>query len=219
MERMITKERISFLTESGASTMEYASEQLKEFPSYSVQRAKFDRWLAEKAEQEGAMYICGIRVDDLLVRDGKVCGVVAAGDEIEADAVLLADGVNSLLAQKLGMKRELHPAQVGVGVKEVIRLGEKTVCDRFALNPGEGAAWLFVGDCTGGNLGGGFLYTYQDSVSLGIVTTVGDIGRSKLSVPEMVDRLKEHPAVRPYVAGGELIEYSAHLVSEGGLSR
>jgi electron transfer flavoprotein-quinone oxidoreductase len=53
-ERMITKERISFLTESGASTMEYASEQLKEFPSYSVQRAKFDRWLAEKAEQEGA---------------------------------------------------------------------------------------------------------------------------------------------------------------------
>ncbi len=50
---------------------------------------------------------------------------MAAGDEIEADAVLLADGVNSLLAQKLGMKRELHPAQVGVGVKEVIRLGER----------------------------------------------------------------------------------------------
>ncbi len=217
VERMITKERISLLTEDAASTMEYAAEALKEHPSYSVQRAKFDQWLAEKAEREGAMYIYGIRVDDLLIKDGKVCGVIAAGDEIEADAVILADGVNSLLAQKLCMKHELSPAEVGVGVKEVIKLGEEKVRDRFALNEGEGLAWLFVGDCTGGNLGGGFLYTYRDSVSLGIVTTVGDIGRSKLSVPEMLDRLKEHPAIRPYGAGGQLIEYSAHLLSEGGL--
>ena len=52
------------------------------------------------------MYVTGIRVDEVLVRDGKVCGVVAGGEEMEADVVLLADGVNSLLAQQLGMKKE-----------------------------------------------------------------------------------------------------------------
>jgi flavin-dependent dehydrogenase len=47
-----------------------------------------------------------------------------------------------------------------------------------------GCGLAFRGGLHGRELGGGFLYTYQDSVSLGIVTTVGDIGRSKLSVPK-----------------------------------
>ncbi|MEA2526721.1 MAG: electron transfer flavoprotein-quinone oxidoreductase, partial [Thermomicrobiales bacterium] len=35
----------------------------------------------------------------------------------------------------------------------------------------------------------------------------------------MLDRFKRHPAIAPLVAGGETIEYSAHLIPEGGIDR
>lgn len=59
--------------------------------------------LMEQAEEAGAQLITGIRVDNLVQRDGKVVGVEADGDVIEAKTVILADGVNSILAEKLGM--------------------------------------------------------------------------------------------------------------------
>lgn len=68
-------------------------------------RSTFDRWLASKAEEAGAEIIPGILVDELIVEDGKVVGVSATGEELYADVVILADGVNSLLAQSLGMKK------------------------------------------------------------------------------------------------------------------
>lgn len=218
VERKITKERVSFVTETGATTIEYAADKLGEQgkATYSILRAKFDPWLAGKAEDEGAMYVTGIRVDEVLVRDGKVCGVRAGDEEMYADVVLLADGVNSLLAQQLGMKKELDPSQVAVGVKEVIRLGEQTINDRFGVAPGEGVAWLFAGDTSGGNIGGGFLYTDKDCVSLGVVTTAGDVGHSDVAPRDMVERLKAHPVVKPLIEGGKLVEYAAHLVTEGG---
>lgn len=218
VERKVTKERVSMLTKESAITLDYSSGKLGEIGknSYVVLRGKFDRWLAEEAENNGAMYIYGIRVDDLIERDGKVCGVVAGDEEIEADVVVLADGVNSLLAQKLGMKKELQPSEVAIGAKEVIKLGEKTIQDRFNLTSDEGLAWLFAGSATAGNIGGGFLYTNKDSVSLGIVTTVGDIDHSEKSVPEMLEDFKKHPVIQPLLDGGQLIEYSGHLVPEGG---
>lgn len=218
VERRVTKERISMLTSDSAVTLDYSSERLGAVGknSYVVLRGKFDRWLAEEAESLGAMYIYGIRVDDLIVKEGKVCGVVAGDEEMEADVVILADGVNSLLAQKLGMKKELAPHEVAVGAKEVIELDEKTIRDRFNVSGDEGLAWLFAGAASAGNIGGGFLYTNKDSVSLGIVTTLGDIDHSNKTVPEMVEDFKNHPVIQPLIAGGKLIEYSGHLVPEGG---
>lgn len=217
--RRITREKISFMTGDSATTFEYAADKLGEQgkATYSICRAQFDPWLAGKAEEAGAMFITGIRVDEVLVRDGKVCGVVAGGEEMEADCVLLADGVNSLLSQQLGMKKELDPHEVAVGIKEIIQLGEEKVSDRFgAANSEEGTAWLFAGDVTGGNIGGGFLYTNKDSVSIGIVTTIAEIGRNNIAPRDMLERLKNHPTVAPYIAGGKPVEYAAHLVTEGG---
>ncbi|MGN1315325.1 MAG: FAD-dependent oxidoreductase [Lachnospiraceae bacterium] len=219
VERKITKERISFLTGDSSTTVEYAADKLGEQgkATYSICRGHFDPWLAGKAEEAGAMYVTGIRVDEVLVKDGKVCGVIAGGEEMEADVVLLADGVNSLLAQQLGMKKELDPHQVAVGVKEIIKLGEEKINDRFgAASNEEGTAWLFAGDVCGGNVGGGFIYTNKDSLSVGIVTTISDIGRIDLAPRDMLERLKAHPTVAPLIKGGETIEYAAHLVTEGG---
>ncbi|MBO7163199.1 MAG: FAD-dependent oxidoreductase [Spirochaetaceae bacterium] len=216
--RRITKERISMLTADSATTVEYAAEKLGEQgkATYAVLRAEFDPWLAGKAEEAGAEYVTGIRVDEVLVKDGKVCGVIAGGDEMTADVVLLADGVNSLLAQQLGMKKELEPSQVAVGVKEVIKLGKQKINDRFGVSDEDGMAWLFAGDTTGGSIGGGFLYTNQDSVSLGIVTTISEIGRNDIAPRDMIERLKNHPVVQPIIKDGEVVEYAAHLVTEGG---
>lgn len=219
IERKITQERLSLMTAGGALRFQYESEKLKQlkYPSYSVLRSKFDKWLADKAEEEGVMVATGLLVDELVLEDGKVIGINCGGEEVDADVVILADGVNSLLAQKLGMKQELAPRDVAVGVKEVIELGEDVINERFGLQNGEGAAWMIAGDPTGGNLGGGFIYTNKTSLSLGIVTTIADIGRVDISVPEMVERMKNHPSIAPFVKGGKLTEYSAHLVTEGGL--
>ncbi|MFR8761907.1 MAG: FAD-dependent oxidoreductase, partial [Megasphaera lornae] len=206
IERKITQERLSLMTAGGALSFQYESENLHnlKYPSYSVLRSKFDKWLADKAEEEGVMVATGLLVDELVVEDGKVIGINCGGEEVDADVVILADGVNSLLAQKLGMKQELAAKDVAVGVKEVIELGEDVINERFGLRNGEGAAWMIAGDPTGGNLGGGFIYTNKTSLSVGIVTTISDIGRVDVSVPDMVERMKNHPSVAPFVKGGKL---------------
>jgi electron transfer flavoprotein-quinone oxidoreductase len=217
-ERKITRERVMLSRADDWTLLEYGRGMAKPgAESYSVLRSKFDAWLAERVEEAGAMLVCGIRVDKLLQRDGAVRGVIADGDVLEADCVILAEGVNGLLAQKVGMKRELMPHQVAVGVKEVIKLGAEKINERFGVADGEGAALLIAGDATGGAEGGGFLYTNNDSVSIGTVATLSHIGAGEgVKVPDMIDRLKGHPGIAPLIAGGESIEYAAHLVPEAG---
>jgi electron transfer flavoprotein-quinone oxidoreductase len=85
------------MTDNGAMTVDYLNgeEAVPSQASYSVLRSKFDNWLMEQAEEAGAQLITGIRVDNLVQRDGKVVGVEADGDIIESNVVILADGVNS----------------------------------------------------------------------------------------------------------------------------
>lgn len=220
LERKVVRETVTMLTKDSAVSLDLQSQLLGEEKkdSYTVLRVDFDQWLANKAEEAGAILASGIRVDDLVIKDGNICGVIAGEDEMEANVVILADGVNSLLAQKAGLKKELSPGQVAVGVKEVIELPSHVIEDRFNLNPGEGAARLFVGDCSRGKMGGGFLYTNKNSISLGLVLTLSDLGSEGLTVPEMLESFKEHPGVKPLIKDGKLVEYSAHLVPEAGLS-
>jgi len=219
LERTITKERISLLTAESATTVEFASDRLLGAnASYSVLRAPLDEWLAEQAEAAGATLITGVRADELLIDRGRVRGIVAGADQMTAKVVLLADGALSLLARRAGLIPEPDPNHYAVGAKEVIQLGEDVVSDRFGLAAGEGCAWMFDGHPTDGHVGGGFLYTNTDSVSLGVVTTIGDLGHSETRVPEMVERLKNHPSVRPLIAGGTLVEYGGHMALEGGFN-
>jgi len=215
LERRIVKERLSLGAGGDMATVEYESAGLSapEGESYSVLRGVFDRWLADQAEEQGAMLVFGVRVDDLIVRDGAVCGVVAGDEEMEANVVILADGVNSLLGQKLGYKQAHQADQVAVGAKDLISLGEDVVNERFGLAPGEGLAWLFS-SC--GEAYDGFLYTNKDSVSVGVTMMVSDIDKTGNNVPQMLEDFKAHPQIAPLLEGGRLLEYSAHLIPEGG---
>ncbi len=220
IERKVTREKISIMSEGSCLDIGFGSTKLSATPetaSYTVLRAKFDKWLAEKAEEAGAEIIPGIRVDKLMVEDGKVVGIDAAGDEITADVVILADGVNSLLARDIGMKKELEPHQVAVGAKEVLKYDEGVINERFGLTGDEGMAWLTMGDPTLGGFGGGLIYTNKDTLSVGVVATLSDIGHGNISVPDMLERFKNHPSIAPYLEGGKLVEYSGHLVPEEGI--
>lgn len=220
VERRITHEKLAFMTEKGAMTMDYlnADEASASQVSYSVLRSKFDAWLMAQAEEAGAQLITGIRVDNVVQRDGKVVGVEADGDILEANVVILADGVNSLLAEKLGMAKRVDAANVAVGVKELIELPKSVIEDRFQLQGNEGAACLFAGSPTDGLMGGGFLYTNEDTLSLGLVCGLHHLKDAKKSVPQMLEDFKQHPAVAPLIAGGKMVEYSAHVVPEAGMN-
>jgi electron transfer flavoprotein-quinone oxidoreductase len=218
LERKVVREQIMMLGKSSGVTIDYVDYDFKEdIPqSYSILRAPFDEWFAGQAEEQGAMVAAGIRVDDLIIQDGKVVGVKAGEDEMYADNVIAADGINSFMAQKAGLCNELTPHMVGVGVKEIIELSADTIQKRFNLAPDEGAARVILG-CTEGIQGGGFLYTNKDSVSLGIVYSPESAAKQKKNIQEIFQDFKMHPAIYPLIEGGTTVEYGAHMVPESGL--
>lgn len=219
VERIITRERMSFLTDTRAMTVEYQTgdDAAPGEVSWSVLRSRFDAWLMEQAEDAGAQCITGIRVDRLVLKNGKVVGVEADGDVLEAKTVILADGVNSLLAEQLGMTKPVAAENVAVGVKEIIELPKEVLQNRFNVRGNEGVAWLLAGSPTDGLMGGGFLYTNDSSVSLGLVCGLHHLKEAKKSVPQMLEDFKHHPTIAPLIEGGVMKEYGAHVVPEAGL--
>lgn len=220
VERRVARERIGLITETAGFSIDYVSDRLLHTgkDSYTVMRGVFDRWFMEQAEEAGAMPVTGIRVDDFVYKDGKVVGIMAGGEEMLAKVVVLADGANSLLVDKCGLrKKKITPEQMAVGAKEIIQLDEKTIESRFNLAKGEGLSWLFAGSPSGGNIGGGLIYTNKDTISLGIVAALAGFEKEGKSVHELLEGFKTHPTVAPLIEGGSIVEYSGHIVPEGGV--
>jgi electron transfer flavoprotein-quinone oxidoreductase len=218
LERKISHEKVSMLTDDASFTIDFTSRRMHEAgqESYSVLRASFDPWLAAQAERAGAEYICGIAVEALVKKDGFVCGVRAGEDEISADVVILADGVNSLLTAEAVAYPRPSASQMAVGIKQVIELPAQTIADRLLCGTDEGAAWLFVGSATKGQAGGGFMYTNRKSISLGLVVTISALQDTEVPVYQMMEDFKVHPAIAPLIEGGRVVEHSGHMVPEGG---
>ncbi|MBA3450096.1 MAG: FAD-dependent oxidoreductase, partial [Chloroflexia bacterium] len=160
-------------------------------------------------------------VVDLLWEKGTVVGVTTgdADGELLARCVVIADGANSLLAQKIGLHREWQPIEQALVAKEVIALPADVIESRFALPPGMGTALEIFGESTAGLLGYGFIYTNKESLSIGTGALLEDLIATGINVNDMLDRFKSHPAIAPLLAGGETLEYSAHLIPEGGYNR
>ena len=222
-ERPVARELVTMMADGAHTTVEIASDRFtaEQPQSYTVLRARLDQWLAEKVGEKGAMVVPNMKVDELLRKDGKVIGIRAGDDEIGAQVVIVAEGVLRLLSSKAGLASEPQAKHHAVGYKEVIELPAGVIEDRWHLNPGEGAAQLFMGDCTRGMMGGAFLYTNKESISLGMVVGMEDMRRRRDGTEswQLVDEFKELPQIRPLVAGGTVAEYSAHSVPEGGISQ
>jgi electron transfer flavoprotein-quinone oxidoreductase len=223
LERPIIEQRYLVLTEDAMLGGLYRSMKFAQQPynAYSVLRAEFDRWYATKAEEAGAEVYPEFTVTDVLWEDGRVAGVTTGepDGELLAHCVVLADGANSLLAQRVGLHREWEPIDQALVAKELIALPAEKIEDRFALPAGLGTAYEIFGESTWGLLGYGFIYTNKESISIGTGALLHDLIESGINVNDMLDRFKCHPAITPLLAGGETIEYSAHLIPEGGLDR
>lgn len=219
LQRNVVHEQIMMLGCNSAMTIDYGDHDFGEgVPlSYTVLRAPFDEWLAGEAEAQGAMLVNGILVDELIEKDGKIIGIKAGEDEMYADVVIAADGVNSFIAQKAGLRSDITPHLVGVGVKEVIELPDDLIQARFNLQGDEGAARVVLG-CTEGMSGGGFIYTNKGSISLGIVFFPEQAAKHGKRIQEILQDFKMHPSIYPLIEGGRTVEYGAHLVPEAGLS-
>ena len=214
VERKVTREKLTLLSNKSSVTLDFHDEELLEPPnSFTILRARFDQWFANKAVEAGATLVTNIRVDDLLWKDKKITGIVAGTDTIEADIVIAADGAVSLMVEKAGLK-EFETKEFAIGMKEIIELPEKVIDDRFNLASEEGAAQLFIGQCTRQIPGGAFVYTNRNSLSLGIVVYINQLIESKVEAYELMREFNSNPAIAKLIAGGKIVEYSTHVIPE-----
>jgi len=186
----------------------------------SVLRRKMDSWLAEEvhemARETGGGLLTDVRVDGLLREQGEIVGVTCDDlDPIEADVIIAADGVNSELTRAAGLMDWDEPEEWFQGVKAVVDMPEAVMADRFDIDGDEGVAHLFSGDLFDGVRGGGFLYTNDDTLSIGTVFHLDSIADERAEPQELLDSLLTHPLLAQWLGEGYTeLEYSAKLVPD-----
>jgi electron transfer flavoprotein-quinone oxidoreductase len=221
LERRVVVESIVLTDDASSISFKLdARENREESESATVLRAKLDQFMADKASEAGALVMGQQSADRLLRENGKVVGVMVGTEELRANAIVAADGALSLIAEEAGLRPKRSTSVFGVGVKEIIKLDKALINERFNVSDGEGEARLFIGQITRGLPGGGFLYTNADSLSIGFVVHMKALQewKSEKKLWELMERFKERPDIAPLIAGGQTVEYGAHLIPEGGMS-
>lgn len=222
IERPVTAKKVGFLSEKGSSfVVEYADPALKkETVGYAVLRGKTDKWMMDQCRKAGVTVITGVDVEGLHKENGRVVGVVQAGEVTRAHCVIVADGANSRLTLQADLRhgeKKLDMDHYALGVKEVLKLDRKVLEERFQVGTDGGLAAEFVLGRTDGVLAGGFLYTNQDTLSLGVVINLRSMkGQGEQTTHDIVEQFRNHPYIAGLVKGAEMVEYGAHLVPEGG---
>ena len=221
LERHVVEQRMWMMDDKSHSGMHYRSDDFnEERPNrYTILRAQFDKWFSSKVKEAGAIVLCETTVTEL-VKDfhGKVIGVRTdrSGQPIMANVVLLAEGVNGLVGQRSGLRPEVAADSVALAVKEMHFLPREVIEARFNLTGNEGVVIEAMGTITKGMTGTGFLYTNEESISVGIGCIVSDFVESDVTPYALLEAFKAHPSIKPLLVGSECKEYAAHLIPEGG---
>ncbi|HUU54033.1 MAG TPA: FAD-dependent oxidoreductase [Armatimonadota bacterium] len=221
LERHLVETQAWVLTERAAFKAAHRHEAFDQEPynAFTVFRSRFDKWMAAKVREAGALIIPETVVESAIMEDGKVVGVRTGrpDGDLYADVVIAADGVNSLLAQNVGLREEVPPDEVALAVKEVIALPRETINDRFQLTGDQGATIELYCDASWGMVGTAWIYTNRDSLSIGVGAMISQLVERGVQPNDLLEHLKSHPMVAPLLEGGETREYLAHLIPEGGL--
>lgn len=222
LERPVTETGFWFLSKDGLvkATVQGGKVDSQPIDAYVALRAKFDAWWAEQAQREGAFIIPKTLVVDFIRENGKVVGVKTdrAQGDVYAPVVIVTEGVNNLLTQKLGLaKHDIKGDSAALAVKQLISLPASTINARFGLTDNDhGAALSVMGDVSMGLPGLGFLYTGVECVSVGVGVTLEALREAHIKPYELLQRYMNHPMIAPLIAGGRLMEYGAHIIPEGG---
>jgi electron transfer flavoprotein-quinone oxidoreductase len=225
-ERYITQRRLTFLDEQSSFSIDFKSShfQKKPYSGVVVLRSKFDRWLAGKveeaiAESDFAMdsfVATNIKVDEVLMENGKATGIRTGEEEFHADSVIIAEGVNNLLTRQVGLQDDYVPADhVLTGIKEVIRYDQEKLEDRFQLSGLGGMSNEYIGYATDGVEGGGFLYTNRDTISVGLVLGLKDLREKEKNRTTFSIILRNIPPCRILSAGAKSLNIQRMLFHQG----
>ncbi len=217
IERCNTEHRYALLGEDDGTVISYKNQKhATHYNSFTVIRAKWDRWCAQQAKEAGAYIVTETLVKEVIVEEGKVVGIRTEQEDFYAPITIIADGVNSLLTKQLGLKKNIRPDEVALGIKEVISIDKEKIQERFNLDEKSGVIYTILGSSMAGMLGLGYIYTNLESVTIGLGVCLKDLQEKNLKPYELLNQLKEHPVIKPLIKDGDLKEYSAHLIPEGG---
>jgi electron-transferring-flavoprotein dehydrogenase len=191
--------------------------------------AALGRWLAEQAEEAGAMILPETSATKLLVDHGRVRGIRTGdkgrgrdgdelanfepGSDVAARITVLAEGTQGHLTGaaigRFGLEGE-NPPVWALGVKEVWRVARPL---RRVIHT---MGWPLRAGARYREFGGSFIYPMgEEMVSLGMVVGL-DYRDADLSVHDLLQELKTHPLVRRLLEGGERVAWGAKTIPEGG---
>jgi len=226
IQRWVTRRSTMILTDTQALSVDFRNDGWAAPPynGATAYRPEFDRWLADHAVAAGATLLCDTTVTGLLrgssrKSSGTVTGVRTdrPDGDVTASVVIACDGVNSFVAKEAGLYGTPKANNFTLGVKETLALPKQVIDERFGVRDREGVDIEIIG-CTGGVNGGGFVYTNLETIAVGVVLKLTKLAAQKSRPEEIIAAMKRHSAIAPLVEGGELREYSAHLIPEAGLS-
>ena len=171
--------------------------------AYSVLLTKLVAWFAtqagENAERQGGGIVSGVHVRAVSWSGDKTIVETDELEPFEVKAIIASDGVNSELAEISGARLKFTPEELYQGVKVVVKLPEDILEERFNIKSNEGAAHLFAGDVTLDHIGGGFLYTNWETLSLGAVYHYDSLMENPVEPYVLVDRLLKNPLISEFV--------------------
>jgi len=222
--RPVTQEAVYFLRETGALKLP-TPPTMQNHGNWVASLSEVVRWMGAKAEEAGVNVFAGFPVESLLVEGKAVKGVRttpsglkrdgAEGSSFEpamdltARVTVLSEGTRGLLTQGwLNWQgiRSPNPQIYALGVKEVWET--RRPLDRIIHTLG----WPLPSNAFGGS----WMYPLSDhSVSLGLVVGL-DYPDGRLDVHELLQRMKLHPLFRKILEGGEMVEWGAKTIPEGG---
>ncbi len=226
LERIVTRDTLFFLDYDSAVELGFTGLRFGKAPfnKITAMRPHFDRWLAKKAVEAGVVLQTGTLVRRLLyekktIGRGAVCGVTLDdGSSVQADLVILAEGVSAFLTKEAGLAKAISAKQLSLWVREVISLPKEKIEDRFHLENNEGAVLAMLGHPTTQTIGLAGIFTNRESISLSLGVSLDKIAQNRLILPDLLTRLKNHPYIRRLIAGGKSESYAAHLIPLGGKS-
>ncbi|WP_010508626.1 electron transfer flavoprotein-ubiquinone oxidoreductase [Komagataeibacter europaeus] len=230
----VTEEQMLYLTRKGSLEIPFLDRVMPHMSNHGnhiVSLGDFCRWLAGRAEELGVEIYPGFAGAEVLVDDsGRVTGVAtgdmgigrdgqpgdnyAPGMELRAKYTLFAEGCRGSLTKQVtamyNLRKGVDPQTYGLGIKELWEIPKEM------HRPGlvqHSFGWP-LDDRT---YGGAWMYHFGDNlVSYGFVTGL-DYPNTWLSPFDEMQRVKLHPAFRPYFEGGRRIAYGARALSEGGI--
>ena len=204
VERKITKYILHSTSKDKVFSMDLTSAHEYEANfGYSVLMNKLNKWFADQANESAQKYgggiIPGVHVRDIKWDGDKTIIYTDELEEIQASAVIASDGVNSEIANITGARKKFSPSELYQGVKVVVKLPEDIINERFGISSQEGAAHLFAGDVTLNHIGGGFVYTNQNTLSVGGVYHLDSLLENPVEPYEMINALLKNPMISEFI--------------------